>query len=250
MQPPQTPRPEIGNRFHSQPKDTSMTRIRIFHGLPLLLLLGGALLTGCANTPPIPQEWDGLVLRPDTRLGAVFVKPDAEISSYTSVMLDPVQIRFAANWDPNQGRRSQAGRLNPADIAAIKERLAELFRETFRAELARGGYALVDQAGPETLQVTPVIVDLFVTAPGDMTPGRSRVYTAESGRMTLVAELRDSVTGELLVRVVDSRTGRGTGQLTWTNRVTNAADAQVAISVWATALRRALDGVYGRAGAN
>jgi hypothetical protein len=68
--------------------------------------------------------------------------------------------------------------------------------------------------------------------------------------MTLVAELRDSVTGELLVRVVDARTGRGTGQLTWTNRVTNAADAQVAISVWATALRRALDGAYGRAGAN
>jgi Protein of unknown function (DUF3313) len=225
-----------------------MTRSRLYCLLPLLL--GGALLTGCASTPPIPQEWDGLVLRPGTRLGAVFVKPDAEISSYTSVMLDPVQIRFAANWDPNQGRRSQAGRLNAADIAAIKERLAELFQETFRAELARGGFALVNEPGPETLQVSPAIIDLFITASGDMTPGRSRVYTAESGRMTLVAELRDSVTGELLVRAVDARTGRGTGQLTWTNRVTNAADAQVAITVWAAALRRALDGAYGRAGAN
>jgi hypothetical protein len=226
-----------------------MTVLRHSRRLSLLLLLGGALLAGCANTPPTPQEWDGLVLRPGTRLDALFVKPDAEISGFSSVMLDPVQIQFAANWDPNQGRRSQARRLNAADIAAIKERLAELFQQTFRAELGRGGYPLVNEPGPETLRMTPIIIDLFITAPDEMTPGRSRVYTAESGRMTLVAELRDSVTGELLVRAVDARAGRGTGQLTWTNRVTNAADAQQAIAVWASALRRAMDGAYGKAAA-
>jgi hypothetical protein len=32
-----------------------------------------------------------------------------------------------------------------------------------------------------------------------------------------------------------------------TNRVTNTADARRAIQVWATALRRALDDMYGRA---
>jgi hypothetical protein len=64
--------------------------------------------------------------------------------------------------------------------------------------------------------------------------------------MTLVAELRDSVTGEILARAVDGRSGRNTGMWTVTNRVTNTADARRAIRVWARALRDALDEVYGR----
>ena len=216
-----------------------------------LIATGALILAGCANTRPAPiEEWDGLVLRPGTRLGAVFVKPDADIVAFKSVKLDPVQISFAANWDPNSDRRSQSRRLNAADIAAIRERLAELFQETFRAELARGGYTLVQESGPDTLRVSPSIVDLFITAPADAAVGRSRTYTSQTGRMTLVVELRDSVTGELLARAVDRRGGRSTGQLQWTNRVTNLADAQQEISVWAVALRRALDEMAAKAAAN
>jgi len=86
-----------------------------------------------------------------------------------------------------------------------------------------------------------------VTAPDTMAPGRSRTYTANPGSMTLVMELRDSITGELLARAVDTRGGRATGTMTLTNRVTNTAEARRAIGVWASALRRALDDLYGRA---
>ena len=108
---------------------------------------------------------------------------------FRSVILDPVQISFAANFDPNQGRRTQSGRLNADDLAAITERLAGLFHETFCAELARGGYTLVDLDGPDTLRVAPAVIKLFTTAPGDAT---------DSGQMTVVMEMRDSVTGEVL----------------------------------------------------
>ena len=215
--------------------------------LPLLLVLSAATLSGCASSrPALPSEWDGLVLQPGTRLGAVFVKPDAEIASYTSVMLDPVEVSFARNWDPNRGGRSQVGRLDAADMTAIKDGLAELFRETFRAELARGGYQLVEEIGPDTLRVRAAIVDLYVTAPDTMSAGRSRTYTASAGRMTLVAELRDSVTGEILARVVDAQSGRSTGTWMATSSVTNNADARRAIGIWASALRRGMDGLYGR----
>ena len=223
-----------------------MIRLRTL--LPFLLVLSAAALSGCASSrSTVPDEWDGLVRQPGTRLGAVFVKPDAEIASYTSVLLDPVQVSFARNWDPSRGGRSQVNRLNAADVTAMKDGLAEMFRETFRAELERGGYKLVDEIGPDTLRVTAAIVDLFVTAPDTMTAGRSRTYTANSGRMTLVAELRDSVTGEILARAVDARSGRSTGAWDITNRATNTNDARRAMGVWARALREALDEMYGRA---
>ena len=223
-----------------------MTRFRTF--LPLMLVLCATTLAGCASTRNAPpEEWDGLVLQPGTRLGAVFVKPDAEVVAYRSVMIDPVEVSFARNWDPNRGGRSQLGRLNADDMAAIKTGVADLFRETFRAELERGGYQLVDVAGPDTLRVTAAIVDLYITAPDTMSAGRSRTYSANAGRMTLVAELRDSMTGEILARAVDARSARSTGTWNITNRVTNTADARRAMGIWATALRQALDEMYGRA---
>jgi Protein of unknown function (DUF3313) len=192
----------------------------------LLLALCATTLAGCASTRnSVPEEWDGLVRQTDTRLGAVFVRPDAEIVAYKSVMIDPVEVSFARNWDPSSGGRSQLNRLDASDMAAIQAGVAELFRETFRAELERGGYQLVDTAGPDTLRVTAAIVDLYITAPDTMSAGRSRTYTANSGRMTLVAELRDSMTGEILARAVDARSARSTGTWTVANRVTNTADA-------------------------
>jgi hypothetical protein len=62
--------------------------------------------------------------------------------------------------------------------------------------------------------------------------------------MTLVLELRDSVTGETLARVVDSQSGRSSGFMTITNRVTNTADARLVIRNWARALRSGLDGLH------
>ena len=62
-------------------------------------------------------------------------------------MLDPVEVSFARNWDPYRGGRSQLSRLSAEDMNAIRANLADLFRETLRAELARGGYQLVDEAG-------------------------------------------------------------------------------------------------------
>jgi hypothetical protein len=81
-----------------------------------------------------------------------------------------------------------------------------------------------------------------------MSAGRSRTYTANSGRMTLVLEVRDSVTGETLARVVDGRSARNAGLMTVTNRVTNTADARRIVRTWSQALVAALDSLY-KAGA-
>jgi len=220
-----------------------MTTYRTTSTVAALLLFALA-AGGCATTQRGPAEWDGLVRQQGTRLDAVFIKPDAEIPAYRNILLKPAEVRFARNWEPNRGGRSAVGRLNAADMASIQADLSTMFQDIFREELAAGGYQLVEEAGPDTLVVIPAIVDLYITAPDTMTAGRSRTYTANSGRMTLVLELRDSVTGEVLARVVDTRSGRNSGMMQITNRVTNSADARRAIRTWAQALRGGLDRLY------
>jgi hypothetical protein len=212
--------------------------------LKLAALLVALVASGCATTQRGATEWDGLVRQPGTRLDAVFVRPDAEIPAYRNILLKPAEVRFARNWDPNRGGRSAVGRLNAADMAPIQADLATMFHDIFREVLTAGGYQLVTETGPDTLVVIPAIIDLYITAPDTMTAGRSRTYTANSGRMTLVLELRDSVTGESLARVVDTRSGRSFGTMQITNRVTNNADARRAIRIWARALRGGLDSLH------
>lgn len=219
--------------------------------LSWIVLISSLALVGCASQRPTPAtEWDGLVRQPNLRLDAVFVRPGAaqEIGGLRNVKLDIVSVSFSSDFDPARGARSPARRLHADDLVAIKENLSAMTREIFAAELAEGGYRLVDAPGPDTLLVSAAIVDLFITAPDPQSTGRSRTFTADSGRMTIVLELRDSVTGELMARVVDRQTGRRDGTWSITNRVTNTADARRAIRNWAVALREGLDELSARSG--
>jgi len=64
--------------------------------------------------------------------------------------------------------------------------------------------------------------------------------------MTLVAEVRDSVTGQLLARAVDTVQGRRTRGFQLASPVTNMADARSAMQQWANVLLTGLDDAEGR----
>ena len=65
--------------------------------------------------------------------------------------------------------------------------------------------------------------------------------------MTLYLEIFDSVTGQILARVVDRGEDRGMGRIEWQNAVTNKAEADRILRRWASALRARLDEVHGKA---
>jgi len=191
-----------------------------------------------------PAEWDGLVQRPSRAVDLLFVRPGASLEGFKAVRLAPLQVSFDENWDPNRGTR--ANRLTAADFQRIKDTLAREFARASASELARSGYAIVQRSGPDVLDVQPFIVDLFITAPGRTGAGRTRTYTANPGRMTLVAELRDSETNTILARVVDRRNAPSSGVFQLTTSVTNIGAARQIIQRWANALRTALDAANGR----
>jgi hypothetical protein len=191
---------------------------------------------------PAPATWEGMKKVDRPGLDTVYLREGASLAKYQKVMLDPVEVSFDKNWDPKKTGTLISGN-NGVDPQRIREDLAKLAREVTKRELERkNGYPLVDQPGDDVLRVRAQIVDLYINAPDSMTPG-SRTYVVSAGEMTLVAELYDSQTNTIIGRVVDRQRGleQGPFDLQIANRVTNTAEADRILSMWARRLRNALE---------
>jgi hypothetical protein len=127
----------------------------------------------------------------------------------------------------------------------IKADVATLFERVFSERLEAAGYPVVDVMGDDVLLLRPAIIDLDVTAPDLNTAGRTRNFTASTGAATLYIELYDSVTGDILGRAADRQSVRNAGgNISWSNSVSNMADANRMIGRWADRLVGFLQNQY------
>lgn len=196
--------------------------------------------TALARDEPPAMSHDGLKLSSSKNVALIYIREGATLAGYRKVMLDPVQVAFDKNWSRN--RRD----IDADERERIRTDLAEEFREVFTEELQKGsGYEVVTDAAPDVLRVTAAIVDLYVTAPDVDRVGRNKTYTVSGGRMTLIAELRDTESGAILARVADRKEATNSSYFQWTNRATNTADARRILKSWAGALRKGLDSARG-----
>jgi Protein of unknown function (DUF3313) len=207
--------------------------------------LACALLQGCQTQKPSPIDelslHEGLERVDSKTADAVFRRPDANMSTYSKLLLRPITVQFAKNWKPQSSGSALYGMHEP-DREKIRSELAQVFADVFRKELVQGGYPMVAEPAQDVLEIQAAIVNLYITAPdvSQDVAGRSRVYTSDAGQMTLIIQLHDSVTGQLLARAYDHRDA-GPDMWQWTSSVTNTAEARRIIASWATALRKALD---------
>jgi Protein of unknown function (DUF3313) len=184
-------------------------------------------------------SYDGLQQVKVKGIDLAYALPGATLADYKQVMIAPVSVAFAKNWKPTVTGTSRS--LSTDDIEKIRSGVAKVVYDEFVDELKKGGYTVATAPGPEVLEVRPAIVKLYVTAPDVMTAGRSRTYTASAGEMTLLAELADSETGQVIARVLDRYEARNTGPMRMTNSVTNTQEVRIAAANWAKILRKALD---------
>lgn len=190
-------------------------------------------------------DWDGLQRRASKKVTALYVRPGATLQAYNRVRLEPLQVAFAKDWKPN-ANASLAQKVSARDLDAIRSNLAGAFSTAFTEELARGGYAVVSEADEDVLTVVPFIVDLYISAPKTASTSPGHTFVAEQGRMTLVAELRDSATSQVLARAVDKAVASH-GTFEMANAVTRGGAAEDAIRGWARELKAALDEARARA---
>ena len=204
------------------------------------------LVVGCTSQRPTPIDepstQEGLVRVESKVVDAAYKRPDASLTGYTKLLLRPIDVQFAKNWDP-KSQGSTLNRMAEPDVEKIKRELADVFAEVFKRDMEKGGYPLVENTGPDVIEMRAAIVNLYITAPdvSDQTAGRTYVYTTNAGEMTLIMQLHDSITGQLLARAYDRREDTGSGMWTWTTSVSNTAEAKRIISTWSTALRKAFD---------
>lgn len=220
----------------------------------LYAIAAAAALSGCATTQQSPIDdmstHEGLVKANVKGVDAVYNRPGANLASYDKILLRPIAVEFSKNWKPEDD--SALYRMNEPDRDKIKKDLAKAFDDVFRQVLQeKGGYQMVSEPAKDVLEVQAAIVNLYINAPdvSMQTAARVKTYTTSAGEMTLIAELHDSVTGTLLSRAYDRREDLGSGgQWTWTDSVTNSADARREIRRWAELLKNALDASRGKTG--
>jgi len=203
----------------------------IVGGLVALMWLGATLAIAAEDK----GSWDGLIEIKPKRLDAAFLLPGADFSKYTKLMFDPVEVAFKKDWakEYNRDAATLSQRLSQEDVERIAKAARDAFTEVFSEAYKNAGLEMVAAPGPDVLRVRPGIMDLYVTAPDNMSAGRSRTYTMESGQAMLFVELRDSTTGALLGRGLDRRATRNTGSVQISNSVTNLSDFRVLFKQWA-----------------
>jgi hypothetical protein len=210
-----------------------------------------AVLVGCASAPPPtiqtgPQAEvtvDGLHRVDNARMGLVYMKPQLDLTRYTKVMLDPVSVAYKK--DPGDRRSTQmAGQeanfaLRPSQMEELKSWFQEAVVEALEED---DGYEIVETPAPDVLLVTARLVDLIVRVPTE-TAGRSRSAASSYGEVTLIVEVFDSETGEILARAADRRdpTQTGTRNLSQVSSVYVRADTERMFRHWAEVMRTRMD---------
>ncbi len=198
-----------------------------------------------ASEPP-DETPEGLVRVKKAKASLVYVRPGVDFSVYKKVVMVEPQIAFRHDWksDYNSGHMG-AQRITDTDMANMIATGKKLLVEAFASELQKGGYVLGDGPGAGVLAIRANIVELDVYAPDprNMSSNWAKTYSDGSAEATLVLELYDSATAQLLARAYDQRSNSNNGY-TWRvprTHQTNVTDARLAFEEWAQMLVKGLE---------
>mgnify|MGYP001820279938 CR=1 FL=1 len=180
---------------------------------------------------------EGLQLMPGSEdIEQVWMKPGVDLSKYRSVYLVEPSVVFKKNWLRDQNRGHPSMRVRPSDMEDIAADIKALFTKVLTEELLAAGYTFSEVRDHDVLIIKPAILKLDVNAPDVQVPNVTDVLTSTAGSMTLYMELYDSVSEELLVKVVDPTADPEAGIGHWQRKVANRAAFERMMKPWAKAL--------------
>jgi len=200
-----------------------------------------------SDTPPAVSP-EGLHLVKTPGIAVVYVKPGASLKAYDKFAILDCPVTFKEGWQ----REMQDDYDNPISdeqLTRIEGELSAEFKKVFVSELEAGGFQLSTTAAPDVLVLRPAIINLTIAAPENMADPSEQVFATSAGQMTLYLELYDSVTSELLARVIDPEAASDYGAFAWQSGVDNYAAADAIMKKWSDTLRKYMEAARNAAGA-
>jgi len=163
------------------------------------LLLVGGLIGGCAQggkravPEPPTRTLDGLISSPSSA-GALFIKPDHNLAGYDEIFFEPVKIFY------RRGHKALEAREEAALLRTLERGERERARDA--------GMRVASVPGPCAVSLRFYIADLELTEIGSSSVSQT-IFVATVGTVALIADIRDSETGEALLRFGQRRTVLG-----------------------------------------
>ena len=197
-----------------------------------------ALLAACkGNLPPTETTPDGLTRVPSRSEGGVYRNLDADFTHYKRLMIEPLTVEFRDGW------RQQHRNVSDAEVRRVQLETATAFREVFTEILIdEGPFEMADVREADVFVVVPRMLDLKIPAPENEGDAGYSSYTTKPVSLQLNGELRDGVSGTLLLRVIviDSEDREkmigGSG-----GRIGNAREIRDSLERWSRLVREAID---------
>lgn len=217
----------------------------------LIAIAAVALVVGCSSQPSIQTgpdaetTFDGLVRIDNARFSAAWIDPEIDLTQYNKILPGGAEFQFRSvqKMSAMQARRTNENEFWISE--SQRERLVEVVSGIFDEELQRSEhFTITDEPGADTLIIVGALHDIVSRVPPDIV-GRGEIWLSSLGEGTLIIELADSLSGEVIYRAVDRRAIENVGgQMIRSNSASTWGEVRRWARRWATRLREGLDSIH------
>lgn len=206
----------------------------------IVILLGFfGLMSACAPQPTTPidlpeSNFDGLEKINSRHFSAAFVRPGVNFSHYQELLLGESELAFRT-----PDRSKQQFPLT----AEQKSRFRQLLDARFAKELTNSTtLQMTSSPGPRALKLEVRVQDIIAMVPPRSVSGVGDIALQALAEATLVIEISDSESEEILARVFDRRVIEGTAIAQRQGPpVTQWEEVEAVCDRWASTVRARLD---------
>ncbi len=215
----------------------------------MLLTIAAVAISGCSSAPPTIQTgpdaevtFDGLHVIDNSAFKQAWADPDIDFSRYTKIMPGGAFFEYRAVKKTSSNSRAS---MSDTEFWISDENRAKLEEEVsnvFDVELAKSTrFTITDTPGPDTLIIVGGLHDVMSRVPPERV-GRSDVYLSDIGAATLILQVSDSMSGEVIARAVErSAAGGQSGMAMRSSPAQTWAEVRRLARRWATKLVEGLD---------
>jgi hypothetical protein len=174
----------------------------------------------------------GLRRLPDSVMDNAWVRPDVDFGKYRAVLVMPLDLAYRQKPRKSHNEfpltHEQKLALNEVVPAALASELDEL-----------KGLKLTDKRGRRVLVLETALIDIVSHVPSEPV-GRGASFVRVIGEATIVVELRDSMTDEVVARAIERREVTS-NSVHRSNRVWNRSEVRHAAERMSASLRRQVE---------